>query len=370
MRIRRGLCVGVTLLLAMTFGGEAAAQCVGGGPFIGPGPNTCTISAGAGNSHVSGQAAMLDVGSQFMQRFNALFSFRTGASPANNPQGGGADATGAEQRYRTWLEGYGQHSRTDAQGSNFPGDRRRTLGGVAGAGVALAPGLTVGISLDQSQTNIDITGAAQSGRIDLTQIGAIASYENGPWNLGTSLIGGFGRVHTSRLDVGGESTAAYSATLWGAMAELSYLWSLPNNWRRGPKLTFDWMRTRTDPFTETGGATPIAASSVRATRIRMLIGGEVGHSWLLDNKIMDFSVYARLVDNLTQNFGTLQVTDPSGTALSSAANPVLESELGADAGAALSAKLSETLRLYAIYDGRFRGNFTSHAGTFGAEFRF
>jgi hypothetical protein len=28
------------------------------------------------------------------------------------------------------------------------------------------------------------------------------------------------------------------------------------------------------------------------------------------------------------------------------------------------------VRLYAVYDGRFRSNFTSHTGTAGVEFRF
>lgn len=146
--------------------------------------------------------------------------------------------------------------------------------------------------------------------------------------------------------------------------------SLPNNSRIVPKLTFDWTHTRTDAFTETGGVLPIAGASVGATRVRMLVGAEVGHSWLVDRTIMDFSVYGRLVDNLTQNFGSLQISDTTGVNLPTVATAIRESQLGADAGAALSAKVSETLRLYAIYDGRYRSNFTSHGGTLGAEFRF
>ena len=101
-----------------------------------------------------------------------------------------------------------------------------------------------------------MAGLAQRGRIDLTQVGAIAGYENGPWNINATLVRGFGDVHSSRVDVGGASTAAYQAGLWAAMAELSYYWALPDNSRLVPKLTFDWMRTRTDAFTEIGGATP------------------------------------------------------------------------------------------------------------------
>ncbi|MCX6621633.1 MAG: hypothetical protein NTY38_11275 [Acidobacteria bacterium] len=78
---------------------------------------------------------MFDVGSHFMQRFNALYSFRTAASSGNDPQGGGAEP-GATQRFRTWFEGYGSRQVTDAQGA-FPGDNRKTAGGVAGFGKLL-----------------------------------------------------------------------------------------------------------------------------------------------------------------------------------------------------------------------------------------
>ena len=160
---------------------------------------------------------------------------------------------------------------------------------------------TVGLSVDQSRTNVDVTGAAQSGRIDLTQIGAIAAYENGPWNFGATLVQGFGDVRSSRFE-GRRVLCVLSWRLWAAMAEISYYWALPNNSRFVPKLTFDWTRTRTDAFAETGGATPVAGSSVTANRVRMLVGGEVGQAGC-EPPIMDFAVYGRLVDNLSQNFG-------------------------------------------------------------------
>ena len=50
-------------------------------------------------------------------------------------------------------------------------------------------------------------------------------------------------------------------------------------------------------------------------------------------------------------------------------NGVRESTLGADAGATLSAKVTDAMRLYIVYDGRYRSNLTSHNGTVGAEFR-
>jgi hypothetical protein len=48
---------------------------------------------------------------------------------------------------------------------------------------------------------------------------------------------------------------------------------------------------------------------------------------------------------------------------------VAESRLGLDTGVAANLRLSAMTRLYAMYDGRFRQNFTSHTGTLGVEFR-
>jgi uncharacterized protein with beta-barrel porin domain len=150
---------------------------------------------------------------------------------------------------------------------------------------------------------------------------------------------------------------------------LSYYVPLPNNSRFVPKLSADWLQTRTDSFTETGGANPVSGSAVTASRIRMMVGGEIGHSWLVGRQIFDFAVYGRLVNNLAQNIGDLVVSAPTVAGLQFVSG-VRESSMGADAGAAFSVKVSQLARLYAAYDGRFRGNFTSHSGSVGAEFRF
>jgi hypothetical protein len=60
-------------------------------------------------------------------------------------------------------------------------------------------------------------------------------------------------------------------------------------------------------------------------------------------------------------------TRPARTCRSSSG--IRESNLGADAGAALSAKVTDAMRLYIVYDGRYRSNLTSHSGAVGAEFR-
>jgi uncharacterized protein with beta-barrel porin domain len=176
-------------------------------------------------------------------------------------------------------------------------------------------------------------------------------------------------VRSSRFDAGGESIASYRAALWGALAELSYYWSLPDNARFVPKLGVDWMQAQTNAFTETGSTGSVTGTSVTSARVRLLVGAEIGRTWLADRALIDIAAYGRLVDNLVQDIGSLRVSLASGAGVSAAVAGVRESTLGADAGTAISARVSEYLRLYAVYDGRFRSNFTSHSGTLGAEVR-
>ena len=314
---------------------------------------------------MSASNTVTDIGTQFQQRLGAISSYRNAASQNNNPQGGGADQPAP--RYRAWIEGYGTSARTSAQ-DDFSGDRRTTAGVIAGFATTVAPGLTLGISADQSRTKVGITGFDQSGRIDLTQVGANAVYETGNWNFGAGLMHGFGRVHSDRTGTGGLISADYNARLWGVLGEASYYIALPNNSRLVPKVGADWSTATTDAFTESGTGS-VTGSSVTTRRGRITAGAELGHSWLVDRKLFDAAIYGRLVDNVTQDIGQLTVDNTSGGSAPRLFNGIRESHYGADAGAMASVKITDLTRLYAVYDGRFRGNFTSHTGTAGVEFR-
>ncbi|MBX9825053.1 MAG: autotransporter outer membrane beta-barrel domain-containing protein [Xanthobacteraceae bacterium] len=126
-----------------------------------------------GNVYASSQAGLFDIGSHFQNRLGAIVSARTAASAGNNPQGGGAEMI--YDRYRTWLEGYGINTTSDARDA-FLGDKRKMYGGLAGIGMTVAPGVTLGVSVDRNTTDVDMSGA--SGRIDLTQIGAFGRFRS------------------------------------------------------------------------------------------------------------------------------------------------------------------------------------------------
>ncbi|HTO65809.1 MAG TPA: autotransporter domain-containing protein, partial [Bradyrhizobium sp.] len=115
-----------------------------------------------------------------------------------------------------------------------------------------------------------------------------------------------------------------------------------------------------------GGLDPVAESGATLERSRLLLGAEIGHYFILDQKILDLSAYGKYVDNFSQNFSSVVVS--LGTQ-SITVQGIGESRYGADAGASASLSLGNTARLYLNYDGKFRSALRSHQGTFGLELK-
>ena len=108
------------------------------------------------------------------------------------------------------------------------------------------------------------------------------------------------------------------------------------------------------------------ATSATVQRARLLIGAEVGHYWIFDQKIFDLSAYGKFVDNVVQNFSDITV---SLGAQSITFQGIGESQYGMDAGASASLSLTNTARLYVNYDAKFRNLMQSHQGTVGVELK-
>jgi len=316
------------------------------------------------NSDLSVGAAVTNLGSNFLERLGNQATNGFGGALRRNPAGGGASESTDEPRFRTWEEVYGISARTGAQG-DFVGDHRQTWGGVAGFGARVAPGVNVGLSVDQSRTAIDVPLALQSASLDLTQLGFNASVDKGPWTWAVALVHGFGKINSSRDTGFGTASAGYNAHVDGALTELSYYWNIDQS-RVVPKAAFEYVRAVTGSLQEFGGFDPVMASGATAERSRLLMGAEVGHYWILDRKIFDLSAYGKFVDNVAQDFSAVTVS--LGTQ-SITVQGIGESRYGADAGASASLCLSNTARLYLNYDGKFRAAMQSHQGTVGVELK-
>jgi len=316
------------------------------------------------NSDLSVGAAVTNLGSNFLERLGNQATNGFAGALRSNPAGGGASESTDEPRFRTWGEVYGISARTGAQG-DFVGDHRQTWGGVAGFGARVAPGVNVGLSVDQSRTAIDVPLALQSATLDLTQLGFNASVDKGPWTWAVALVHGFGKINSSRDTGFGIASAGYNARVDGALTELSYYWNIDQS-RVVPKAAFEYVRAATGSLQEFGGLDPVMASGATVERSRLLMGAEVGHYWILDRKIFDLSAYGKFVDNVAQDFSSVTVS--LGTQ-SITVQGIGESRYGADAGASASLCLSNTARLYLNYDGKFRAAAQSHQGTAGVELK-
>jgi uncharacterized protein with beta-barrel porin domain len=357
--------VAVACVLVLALGvAEPRAQAIIA-PLPAPLPTPIPPSPGVINSDVSAGATVANLGSSFLERLGNQASGGYGRALRSNPGGGGASESTEGPRFRTWGEAYGISASTGAQG-DFVGDRRQTWGGVAGIGARIATGVNVGFSVDQSRSKIDVPLAMQSATLDLTQLGFNASVDKGPWTWAIALVHGFGKVNSSRDTGFGLATAGYDARIDGALTELSYYWSKDQN-RIVPKAAFEYVRATTGSFQEFGGFDPVMASGATVERARFLLGAEIGHYWIFDGKIFDLSAYGKVVDNVVQNFGSVTVSlGPQSIAVQG----IGESRYGADAGASASLSLSNTVRLYANYDGKFRATNQSHQGTLGVELKF
>ena len=161
------------------------------------------------------------------------------------------------------------------------------------------------------------------------------------------------------------ATAGYNGQIDGALTELSYYWTSDQN-RIVPKAALEYVHASTGAFQEMGGLDPVAATGATLERSRMLLGAEIGHYWIVDQKILDLSAYGKFVDNFEQNLSSVTVSlGPESIMVQG----IGESRYGADAGAALSLSLSNTVRLYLNYDGKFRSAFQSHQATTGLELK-
>jgi uncharacterized protein with beta-barrel porin domain len=313
---------------------------------------------------LSAGSTVTNLGSNFLERLGDQASSGFGHAFNNNLAGGGASEATDAPLFRAWGEGYGISARTGAQGP-FVGDQRQTWGGVAGLGARVAPGVNVGLSIDQSRTAIDLPLALQSATLDLSQFGFNASVDKGPWTWAAALVHGFGRINSSRNTGAGFASAGYNAEIDGALTELSYYWNLDQS-RIVPKAALEYVHATTGSFQEIGGLDPVTATGAAAERARLLLGAEIGHYWIFDGKVFDLSAYGKFVDNAVQNFNSSTV---SLGAQSITVQGIGESQYGADAGASASLSMSNTARLYVNYDGKFRAALQSHQGTVGVELK-
>lgn len=332
-------------------------------PAPNPAPPPLLLPRTASGEQSTGNLT-LNLGSSFLERLGNHASNGFDRISRTNPGGSGASEMAEAPRYRTWFEGYGISMRTDPQ-ADYVGDKRSTIGGVAGFGARIAPGVNLALSVDQSRTDVDVPLALQSATLDLTQFGFSGSIDHGPWTLAFALVHGGGAVRSIRDSGFGPALAHYHAGVDGALTELNYFWTQDQT-RFVPKAAIEYVRANSAAFQEAGGLDALTVGSSALARARVMIGAEIGRYFISDQKILDLSAYGKFVDNFYQDLGFIQVSlGPQSIVVPG----IGESRFGLDAGAAASMSLTSTARLYFNYDSKYRNELRSHQGTIGFEYR-
>lgn len=313
----------------------------------------------------SASAGLFDLGTQFLQRLTN----ESGRTSENDSEGGGASAALDPRlpRYRSWAEFDGMSVRT-FNVDGIPGERRDSTEAVGGVSMRVAPGVAVGLGIDQGWTHIDVPGFSQSAMLQLTQLGANATIDVSQWTLGLAATYGFGNVDSNRTAIT-ELTASYDAKVWGAIAELGYTFTVGQHGRIVPKIAADWTQTQTGAFTETGGINALSAPSETNYRAHAYAGVEVGESWVAEHRLYDVSAYGRFVDVLAESNSSVLATSVVVPTIQDTVQSIPEGQYGFDTGATVSTRFSQNLRIYAGYDARFREHFQSNSGTLGLELK-
>lgn len=282
--------------------------------------------ATVGMIHAEVQSGVLDLGGRLLGRL---------ATTEGNNQG--------------WAEVY--RFRVSQSG------RRDAWGLAGGFGVAVAPGVTLGLGVDHGNLDIDVPGADEEGDVELTEIGAVLRIDSGPFAASLALVHGFGEAETLRTIIG-SSRADYDVRLTGGAVDFGYAIET-GGWTIRPVAGLDYLHLSTDAFTETDTLGLIAARQ-GFDRVRASGGVEVSR----DFGGIAIGASARYLAVLDGDERTLPV------AFAAAPGRLLDMTGPSEPdtlmiGARARVPLSPNAALSLSYGGRFGSGYDGHAATAG-----
>lgn len=282
--------------------------------------------ASVGMIHAEVQSGVLDLGGRLLGRLAAT----------------GAGNQGWAEVYRFRVS---QSGRRDAWG----------LAG--GFGVAVAPGVTLGLGVDHGNLDIDVPSADEEGDVELTEIGAVLRIESGPFAASLAAVHGFGEAETLRTIIG-SSRADYDVRVTGGAIDVGYALDA-GGWRVRPVAGIDYLHLSTDAFAESDTLGLIAAAQ-GFDRVRASAGVEVDR----DLGGIAIGASARYLAVLDGDERTLPVAFAAAPGrLLDMTSPDEPDTLALSARARIP--LAPNAALSVSYAGRFGGGYDGHAATAG-----
>lgn len=279
-----------------------------------------------GMIHAEVQSGVLDLGSRLLDRLAAV-------------QGGN----------QGWAEVY--RFRVNQSG------RRDAWGLAGGFGVAVAPGVTLGLGVDHGNLDIGVPDSDEEGDVELTELGAMLRVESGPFAASLAAVHGFGEAETLRTIIGA-SRADYDVRVTGGAIDVGYAMDA-GGWTVRPVAGIDYLHLSTDAFAETDTLGLIAAEQ-DIDRVRASAGVEIGR----DFGGISIAASARYLAVLSGDERGLPV------AFAAAPGQLLDMTGPSEpdtllVGARARIPLAPNAALSVSYGGRFGGGYDGHAAAAG-----
>jgi autotransporter-associated beta strand protein len=203
-----------------------------------------------------------------------------------------APVTIFEQRWSTWIAGYGGSQTTDgntALGSSSA--TSRVYGTAVGADYRFSPYTIAGFSLAGGGTNFGVTNAG-TGHSDLFQAGAFVRHTVGPAYLSAALAYGWQDVTTDRtVTIAGadQLRARFNANAWSGRVETGYRFVTPvmgvTPYAAGQFTTFD-LPSYAEGVLSGASTFALSYGAKSVTDARSELGIRTDKSWALQDAVL------------------------------------------------------------------------------------
>lgn len=245
--------------------------------------------------------------------FEAGANFRSRLLAEGGPRGGAKSGWAAREKeggmpVRVWAGGHNGEAEDDAM-APIPGNQRAWSGMSGGVVFAPAPGFSLGLAIDRTDSDIDAVGAPESADLELKQIGLHLAWEGEAWFATGAASQGEGDVSSEHGNaaLGGVSQASYDMDVIQLAAETGYIFRFGGT-HVAPLAGMDWVRVRNSGFVEQGGVA-LAGKGHDARRTSAWLGLDVGHEWTFaGGRYLQLGGRLRVADTISGEERVLPVT--------------------------------------------------------------
>lgn len=291
------------------------------------------------------------------------------AMPMNDESGLGGGEGGL-----TMFGGYfGGRSSIDADASipvaRVKGD---SDGFVLGLQQALGDAAHVGIAVDHGSSEYIVRDPLYPETLKLkhTQAALFAGWSDGGFSLSGAASYGFGTARTSLLTPTTPATGSRDINSWSLGAQAGYAVPLGKDASLTPHVGIRHTSAKLKRFTEVGGPTPLLGLSQTVDRTRFYAGLEAEAGIDLGGLTLTPRVYGRIARDSGDASGTADLvfaSAPTGPVMQ-ALGPGVGKTVG-ELGGGLDANVSDSISIWASYDGTFREHANSNSAKVGLTVR-